>query len=94
MPRKSKPVRLWYRLQQVHPDGTQESSEARQYPDLTELMRVTQLWYKARPRKGDVFTWYANHSDAVTGWKPVMKLEVRQYIGGGLVLYPVPLGRA
>ena len=93
MPRKSKPVRLWYRLQQMRSDGTQESSEARQYPDLTELMRVTFLWYKARPRKGDVFTWYANRQDAVTGWKPVMKLEVRQYIGGGLALYPVPLGR-
>lgn len=93
MPRRSKPVRLWYRLQQEHPDGMQESSEARQYPDVTELMHVTQLWYKARPRKGDVFTWYANRNDAVTGWKPVMRLEVHQYIGGGLVLYPVPLGR-
>lgn len=94
MPRKSRAARLWYRLEHTSPDGTVETSEARQYPDMTELMRVTEIWSRASMRAGATFTWYANESDRVKGWRAVLKLEIRKCIGGGLVLYPLPIGRS
>jgi hypothetical protein len=45
-------------------------------------------------RAGEAFTWYANESDRVKGWRAVLKLEIRKCIGGGLVLYPLPIGRS
>ena len=90
---KTSQKRLYYRLEQKSQDGTCDTSEARRYPDWEELLRVTNIWTAAHTRAGDVFTWYANEVDAVTGWRAVLRLEVRKVAGGQKILVPVPVGR-
>ena len=93
MTKQKKPARLYYRLEHRRQNGTVDASEARQWPDLTEIMRVTEIWARSG-KPGDVLTWYANDHDAVVGWRACMAFEIKACPGGAMLLYPLAIGRA